>query len=98
MEFIFQIRTGFPGGLVVKYLPDNVGDGVVASLNPGSGRSLGGGNDNPLQYSCPENFMDRGTWWAPVHGVTESNMTDQLSNCALIHTYTHKSLNLQNVN
>ena len=57
---------------MVKYLLDNVGDGVVASLNPGLGRSLGGGNDNPLQYSCLENFMDRGTWWATIHGVTES--------------------------
>ena len=36
---------------------------------PGSGRSPGGGNDNPLQYSCLENSMDRGAWWAVVHGA-----------------------------
>ena len=38
----------------------------------GSGRSLGEGNGNPLEYSCLENSMDRGAWWATVHGVTES--------------------------
>jgi len=41
-------------------------------LIPGSGRSPGGGQDNPLQYSCLENPRDRGAWWAIVHGVTES--------------------------
>ena len=39
---------------------------------PGSGRSPGEGNRNPLQYSCLENSMDRGAWWAPVHGVAKS--------------------------
>ena len=39
---------------------------------PGLGRSLGGGHGNPLQYSCLENPMDRGAWWATVHWVTES--------------------------
>ena len=43
---------------------------------PGSGRSSGGGHDNPLQYSCLENPMDRGAWWATVHGVIESDMTE----------------------
>ena len=47
---------------------------------PGSGISPGRGNDNPLQYFCLENTMDRGTWGATVHGVTkESDMTEQLS-------------------
>ena len=41
-------------------------------LIPGLGRSLGEANDNLLQYSCLENPMDRGTWWATVHGVTKS--------------------------
>ena len=41
-------------------------------LTPGSGRSLGEGNDNPLQYSCQENSMDREAWWASVHGVAKS--------------------------
>ena len=39
---------------------------------PGLGRSPGGENDYPLQYSCLENSMDRGAWWATVHGVTKS--------------------------
>ena len=39
---------------------------------PGSGRSPGEGNGNPLQYSCLENHMDRGAWWATVHGVAKS--------------------------
>ena len=43
---------------------------------PGSGRSLGEGNGNPLQYSCLENPMDGGAWWATVHGVAESDMTE----------------------
>ena len=47
----------------------NAGD---LGLIPGSGRSPGEGNGNPLQYSCLENPMDRGAWWAIVHGVTKS--------------------------
>ena len=47
----------------------DVGDG---SLIPRSGRSHGGGNGNPLQYSCLGNPMDRGAWWATVHGVAKS--------------------------
>ena len=46
---------------------------------PGSERSPGEGNGNPLQYSCLENSVDRGTWWATVHGVAESVTTEQLS-------------------
>ena len=63
---------GFPGGAVVKYPLANAGDTGDAGLIPGSGRSPGVGNGNPLQYSCLENSMDRRTWWAPVHGVTKS--------------------------
>ena len=63
---------GFPLHSVVKNPLANAGD---AGLNPGSGRSPGDGNGNPLQYSCLENPTDRGGWWVQVHGVTESDMT-----------------------
>ena len=64
---------GFPGCSVVKNPPANAGD--VGSI-PGLGRSPGEENGNPLQYSCLGNPMDRGAWWAVVHGVTkELNMT-----------------------
>ena len=58
---------GFPGGSAVKNLPANAGDAGDLGLIPGSGRSPGGGHGNPLQYSCLENPMDRGAWWAAVH-------------------------------
>ena len=62
--------------LVVKNLPVNTGNAGHSSSIPGSGRSHGGGNGNPLQYSCLENPMDRGAWRATVYGVTkESDMT-----------------------
>ena len=64
---------GFSSGSVVKNLPTNAGD---LSSSPGLGRSPGGGQGNPLQYSCLGNPMDRGAWWATVHGVAkESEMT-----------------------
>ena len=56
---------------VAKNLPVNAGDVRDMGLIPGSGRSLGGGHSNPLQYSCLENPMDRGAWRATVHGVTK---------------------------
>ena len=62
-----------PGGSVVKNPPANAGgDTGDMGLIPGSGRSPGGGNSNPVQYSCLENPMDRGAWWAAVHGVTKN--------------------------
>ena len=61
---------GFPGG--TGNLPANDGDtGDIGSVH-GVGRSPGGGNGNPLQYSCLENSMDRGAWWATVHVVTKN--------------------------
>ena len=62
---------GFPGGAVGKYLLANRGDAGNEGLIPGSGRSPRGGHDNLLQYSCLENPMDRGPWWAMVHRVTK---------------------------
>ena len=58
--------------LAVKNLPANAGDERDVGLIPGLGESPGGGNGNPLQYSCLENPMDRGAWLATVHGVTKS--------------------------
>ena len=58
----------FPSGSVVKNLPADAGD---AGSIPESGRSPGEGNSNLLQFSCLENSMDRGDWWATVHGVTK---------------------------
>ena len=62
---------GFPGGTVVKNLPAKIGD---MGLIPGPRRSPGGGNGNPLQYSCLGNPMDRGPWQATVHGVAKSQI------------------------
>ena len=57
---------------MVKNLPANAGDARDVGLISGLGRSPGGRNGNTLQYSCLENSMDRGAWWATVHGVTKS--------------------------
>ena len=62
----------FPGGSVVKNLPANAGDAKDVGSVPGSERSPGEENGNPLQYSCLENPMDRGAWWATVHGVAKT--------------------------
>ena len=63
---------GFLGGTVVKNPPANAGDIRDVGLIPGSGRSPGVGNGNPLQYSCLENYMDGGVWQATIHGVSKS--------------------------
>ena len=62
---------------MVKNLPANAGD---VGLILGSGRSPGGGNGNPLQYSCLENYMDTRALWTTVHGgCKKSDMTEQLT-------------------
>ena len=61
-----------PGGQTVENLPAKAGvTGDMGSI-PGSGRYSGGGNGNPLQYSFLDNPIDRGAWWATVHGVKKS--------------------------
>ena len=62
-------NKGFTGDLMVKKPPSNSGDTGDLSCIPGSGRSLGGGNGKLLLYSCLENSMDRGAWWATAHGL-----------------------------
>ena len=66
----------FPSGSEGKESAYSVGD---LGLMPGLGRSPGERNGCPLQYSCLENSMDRGAWWATAYGVTESDMTEQLT-------------------
>ena len=63
------IHIDFLGGSMVNNPPTNAGD---VGLIPGSGRSPGEGNGNQLQYSCLGNPMDRGAWWALIHGFTKS--------------------------
>ena len=70
---------------ILKRVSANAGDTRDISLIPGLRRFPGGGNGNPLQYSCLENYMDRGAWWATVHGVAELAMTE----CIHTHTHTH---------
>ena len=77
---LYRSVVGFPGGTVVKNLPANAGNAKDMGSVPGWGRSSGGGNGNPLQYSYLENPMDRGAWRATVHGVAkEWNVIEPLS-------------------
>jgi len=71
--------------LVVKNPPTNTGDAKDKGSIPGEGRSSGGGNGNPLQYSCLENPMDRGAWRATVQWVAKS--WTQLKRLS-VHAYT----------
>ena len=90
------LLNDFPDGTVAKSPPANAGvsgDTREAVSIPGSGRSSGVGNGNPRQYSCPENSMDRGAWWATVYGVAKSQtwLSDRV--CTHTHTHTHKHTN-----
>ena len=66
------LKMGFPGGSAVKNLSANTGD--MGSI-PGSGRSPGEGNGNPLRYSCLGNPTDREAWWATAHGLAKESDT-----------------------
>ena len=68
------IHWGFPDGAMVRNPPANARDAGDREQvqSPGSGRSPGVGNGNPLQYSCLENSMDRGVWQVTVFGVAKS--------------------------
>ena len=74
MSYMISVDVigSFPGGAVVKNLPANAGNARDLGSIPGLERSLEVGNGNPLQYSCLEISMDRGAWWATVHGVAKS--------------------------
>ena len=67
-----QKKKAFPGGIMVKNLSANTGDSGDMGMFPGLGRSPGVGDGNALQYSCPENSMARGAWWAIVQRVADS--------------------------
>ena len=70
------IYKDFPSGSVIKDTLANVGDTGDRVWICESGRSSGEENGNPLQYSCLENSMDRGAWWAAVHGHKEADPTE----------------------
>ena len=104
--FPWKIWVEFPGVSVVKNPPVNAGDlGYMGSV-PGSGRSPGEENGNPLQCSCLDNPMGRRIWWGAVHGVTkESDMTEQINThtlcahtrvctCTCAHTCAHMHTHL----
>ena len=73
---------GFPVGSLVKNMPEIAGD--VFSI-PGSGRSSGGGNSNPLEYSCLGNSVDTGAWWTEVHAVAKSQTRLSTHSCMHAH-------------
>ena len=83
MLYILEGIYSFLGGAVVKNPPGNAGDaGDLGSIS-GSRRSLGGGNGTPLLYSCWEDPVNRGAWWATVHGVAESDINKHALTCLL---------------
>ena len=72
MNYGGTVLLGFLGDSMVKNPPAKIEDAGDMGLIPGLGRSPGVGSGNPPPYSCLENPMDRGAWWAAVHGVTKS--------------------------
>ena len=67
-----QLRTARPGASLGLSGEESAASAGEVGLIPGSGRSPGGGDGNPLQYSCLENPTDRGAWWAMAHEVVKS--------------------------
>ena len=82
-KILSSIVRDFPNDSVAKNLPANARDTGDTGSIPESGRSPEGENGNPLLYSCLENPMDRGAWWATVHEVAKS--WTQLSNFTSLH-------------
>ena len=78
---MYNLITGFLVVPVGKNPPANAGEVRDAGSISGLGRSPGRGHSNPLQYSCLENFMNRGAWWATVHGVAKRH------NGAVVYMY-----------
>ena len=90
-NFLNIFTRAFPGGSVVKDPPANAGDARNMGWNPGSGRSHGEGNGNPLQYTCLENSKNRGAWQATVYEATKN--WKRLSTHTK-HTYTVSSVSI----
>ena len=84
LKYWILLHLDFPGGSAVKNLPASVGDTGDTGSIPGLGRFPGGGNGNPIQYSCLENPMDRGAWKVTVHGV---HFQDKLFSVTVIQVY-----------
>ena len=74
LEYRINVLWASQVALVIKYLPANSGDLRVTGSIPGSGRSPREGHSNPLQFSCLENPMNRGAWWAKVHRFAQSQI------------------------
>ena len=83
------LSVTLPGGAVLKNLPANAGEAGVWGSISGSRRAPGVANGNPLQYHCLENSMDRGAWWAVVHGVTKSWTRLSMHIWTHVHIWAH---------
>ena len=81
---------GFLSGSDGKESGCNAGDLRDGGSTPGWGRSPGEGSDYPLHYSCLENPMDRGAWWATVPGVAELDMTERPTHCRVQRPVVHQ--------
>ena len=85
---MFEKKVPLFESAVVRILPANAGHTRASGLIPGLGRLLGEGSSSPVQYSCLENFMNRGAWWAMSMGLLQRPGYD----CTTEHTHTHTRL------